>query len=98
MGEVVRRYRMKLTLEDGRKVYATKDGKIETRSGAGIKGIKPEAWQIFGYSPDLTLFSLVSSLAKWGIEPVRVKRCDFELASLPLDPAAVVRSADDGQD
>lgn len=92
----MRRYRLKLILSDGRRVYVVKDGKPETKPASEIKDVRLAAFQMFAYSPDLTLFAPVSEFAKMGITPVRVERGEFELASRPLDPKAIVPGQKEG--
>lgn len=98
MAKTMRRYRMKMILADGRKVYAAKDGVIETKPGSAIKDVRAEAFQMFAFSPDLTLFAPVSEFAKMGVVPVQVARGEFELTNQPIDPEAIIpgRGGEDG--
>lgn len=87
MPKVQRRFRVLLTLADGRRIYSTEAGKILVVPKSKTETISVKALVWFAYTTDLNAFGLTSDLQG---PTVGVTAVTFEPASKPLTPGAFV--------
>lgn len=83
-----RKWRWKLILEDGRKVYASKRGEIDLMTDserflAEMTGLSSRAMPC--YTPDLSLFGDLLGLGLKRKDVIAVVRFEFEPVDAPLD-------------
>lgn len=77
-------YRLKLILEDGRRVYASKRGQIELSTKKLWEQLLPEVMN-FAYTKDLSMFSTPDLLQSMNLPYVRVVGVKLEPSSYPID-------------
>jgi len=87
MPKVQRRFRVLLTLADGRRIYSTEAGKILVVPKSKTEQISVKALAWFGYTADLKAFGLKTDLQGPTVGIVAVT---FEPAHKPLTPGAFV--------
>lgn len=81
-------YRLKFELENGMKIYASRNGKIDRRTKAEFGAIKKNTFSQFGYSSDLSVFGTLALLNRLGKNPIKIKRAVIESCDLPIDKSA----------
>ena len=85
---IMKRYRAKYILEDGRGVYAGEPGVIAIYSEREFEKMPKELVAISAFSPDLKRLSAADCFAERNAPCVRVLRVDPEDASTPIDLTA----------
>ena len=85
----MQQYRLKFILEDGRKVYATKKGKIETSTEEALIRVSRTSKDC-AYAKDLSLFAQASFFESQGRDCVRVVDSVIEPAFLSIDDEAII--------
>lgn len=82
-------YRLKLILEDGRKVYASKRGQIELCTKEKYEKLLPAAMH-FAFTKDLTTMSPLEMMKSLDLPYVRIVAVEPEPSSDPIDPNAFI--------
>ena len=87
MPKVQRKFRVLLTLADGRRIYSTEAGKILVVPKGKTETISVKALAWFAYTDDLKAFGLKADLQGPTVGIVAIA---FESAHKPLTPGAFV--------
>lgn len=90
-------YRLKFILEDGRKVYASKRGKIQLNPKEHLERFLPST-KNNAYSTDLSLFSSPDILKRMNLSYVKIEGAEIEEASEPIDPEAFIAGGQKASD